>query len=158
MQNFPPLIILRHEKENKKKCSLRKLDEKTECQFFTYPIKKELPDLSNYVVLSLDGEVLSSEDADKGLLLLDATWRYAKRMQKDLALPPKKLRSLPPHFQTAYPRRQVDCEDPQRGLSSIEALFVAYHILGRDHSKLLNDYYWKEAFLQQNANPLLKRL
>lgn len=154
MQNFPPLLILRHEKENKKKCSLSNLSHQTDCQFFNYPLRTELPCLSQYLCLSLDGEVLSSKDADKGLFLIDATWRYAKRMHEAIPFPKKSLRSLPFDFKTAYRRRQSDCDDPERGLSSIEALYVAYRILGRDYSKLLSHYYWRDDFLQKNHHLL----
>jgi pre-rRNA-processing protein TSR3 len=102
------------------------------------------------VVLTLDGAPLEHSDKDHGLLLLDGTWRYAGQMSKIL---PSSLcrRSLPTHFQTAYPRRQDDCPDPTRGLASIEALYIAYQILGRDTTGLLDHYYWKEAFLQKNG-------
>jgi len=62
-------------------------------------------------------------------------------------------RSLPIDLKTAYPRRQEDCQDPERGLASVEALFAAYTILGRDTTGLLDFYYWKEDFLLKN--PLL---
>jgi pre-rRNA-processing protein TSR3 len=58
-------------------------------------------------------------------------------------------RSLPSHYKTAYPRRQLDCPDPERGLASIEALYAAYSILGRSTDGLLDRYHWKEEFLSQ---------
>lgn len=150
MQTFPPTIVLRHRRENLKKCSLRGLESRDDFRFFSYP-RGVLPDLSGYIMLALDAPVLTKEDADKGLFILDSTWRYADTMGR-FADPNQVLikRSLPPHYRTSYPRRQDDCCDPERGLASIEALFIAYHLLGRETTGLLDLYYWKENFLKIN--------
>lgn len=150
MQTFPPTIVLRHRRENLKKCSLRGLESRQDFRFFCYP-RAELPDLSGYIILALDAPVLTKDDANKGLFILDSTWRYADTMGK-FADPGQILqkRSLPSHYRTSYPRRQDDCLDPERGLASIEAIYIAYHILERDTSGLLDLYYWKENFLKSN--------
>ncbi len=149
MSLFPPTFILRHRKENLKKCSLHGLEERADFCFFTYPIA-ELPDLSHYLILSLDGVPLSKEDGNKGIFLLDGTWRYAAKMAHAHFKDKSCMRTLPGHFQTAYPRVQKDCPDPLRGLASIEALYIAYSILGRDTTGLLDHYYWKDLFLSKN--------
>ena len=143
MNEFLPTIILRHRKENVKKCSLRGLE--NTLKFITYPAK-ELPDLTDYVILTPNAPVLTEA---KGLFLVDATWRYAASMIDHL---PKDAvyRSLPPIFSTAYPRRQ----DEPHGLASIEALYLAYLITGRDPSHLLDNYHWKNEFLIQNASAI----
>lgn len=151
MFSFTPTIILRHRKENLKKCSLRGLEGRNDFLFFTYPYSA-LPDLSSSILLTLDAPLLSLEDAGSGILLIDGTWRYASLMHRQLPLPHSFLqRSLPSHFQTAYPRRQLDCPDPERGLASIEALYIAYTILGRDTQGLLDNYHWKDEFLRKNG-------
>jgi pre-rRNA-processing protein TSR3 len=110
--------------------------------FYSYPLKQQLPELNQYVVLAIDAPLLSKEDADKGIFLIDGTWRYAEKMLRVLK-PPFEVRSLPISAKTAYPRRQeVSC-----GLASCEALYLAYQILGRDPSGLLDHYRWKELFL-----------
>lgn len=151
MQSFPPTIILRHKRENLKKCSLRGLEGRNDMRFFSYP-KDFLPDLSSTILLTLDAPPLSESDKNRGLFIIDGTWRYAEKMlefvEKGHQL---EKRSLPSYFRTAYPRRQEDCPDPERGLSSLEALFAAYHILGRDTSGLIENYYWKELFLKKNG-------
>lgn len=150
MSVFPTTIILRHRKENLKKCSLRGIEAREDCQFFTYPTQS-LPDLSCYVLLTLDAPCLSLKDANYGLFLIDATWRYAQTIFQTLSQPHHFIsRSLPSHFQTAYPRKQEDCRDPKRGLASIEALFLAYHLLGRDPKGILDFYYWKNLFIKKN--------
>lgn len=147
MQEFPKTVVLRHRRENLKKCSLRGLESRSDFLFYTYP-KDCLPKLSNYIMLSLDAPPLSSEDSHKGLFILDATWRYATVMAKGIE--GVEVRSIPSHFRTAYPRRQEDCLDPERGLASIEAIYIAYQLMERDVTGLLDHYYWKENFLKNN--------
>lgn len=149
MNTFPPTIIIRHKKENLNKCSLRGLEERSDMRFYLYPLQVALPPLTNYVVLSFDGPVLSEADRESGLLLIDGTWRYAAKMFKTLP-EPFETRSLPAHFRTAYPRRQQDCAEPERGLASIEALFVAYALMGRKDESLLSNYYWRDPFIKLN--------
>jgi pre-rRNA-processing protein TSR3 len=144
---FPPTLILRHRRENLKKCSLRGLETRNDLQFYSYPLKRHLPDLTNYVVLTLGAAPLAREDADKGLFLIDGTWRYAEKMLHSLPMT-FEVRSLPKGVKTAYPRRQEDCSDPTQGLASCEALYLAYEILGRDPTGLLDHYHWKEEFLK----------
>lgn len=150
MQPFPPTVVIRHRLENLKKCSLRGLEIRPDFLFVTYPYLS-LPPLEGYVVLDLNAPPLSIADAGSGLLLIDATWRYAAKISAAPELQSGyRRRSLPSGFRTAYPRRQNDCPDPERGLASIEALYLAYLILERDPAGLLDHYYWKELFLQTN--------
>ncbi len=152
MFNFPPTIIFRHRRENLKKCSLRGLEGRDDLRFFTYP-SDMLPPVPNYILLTMDGPALSKKDCASGLLLLDGTWRYAEKMQRQLTHPLIE-RSIPQGFQTAYPRRQDDCKDPTKGLASVEALYIAYLVMGRDPSGLLDHYHWKEKFLEVNQGLL----
>ena len=150
MQPFPPTVVLRHKKENLKKCSLTGLESRQDFKFYTYP-KQSVPDLTGYTVLSFDVPLLTNEDAGKGLFILDGTWRYAEKMAKSVpSIEQMEKRSLPTVFRTAYPRRQDDCSDAERGLSSIEAIYIAYSILGYDTTGLLDRYHWKDAFLALN--------
>lgn len=150
MSLFHTTIILRHRRENLKKCSLRGLESRPDFRFFTYPID-ELPDLSQYFLLTLDAPPLSEADRDLGIFLIDGTWRYAEQMQKQLPKPHLfQKRSLPTGIQTAYPRRQVDCPEPSRGLASIEALYLSFLILGKNTEGLLDNYHWREDFLKLN--------
>ncbi len=140
-------VILRHRREYLPKCSLHGLESRDDLDFYTYP-NDTLPDLTGYLVLSVDAPPLTKEDADKGLLLIDGTWRLALVMANNL---PMKLeaRSLPPGYKTAYPRRPTLCPNPDAGLASVEALYLAHQILGKSTDGLLDHYYWKDQFLQQ---------
>lgn len=151
MQSFPATIILRHRKENLKKCSLRGLECRNDFIFYSYP--GDFPEFPNYILLDLEGEPLSPADSDKGLFILDATWRYAGKMCKFVESKQTWIkRSIPHQWRTAYPRRQNDCPNPEQGLASIEAIYASYKLLGRDTSGLLDTYHWKEEFLTKNIN------
>lgn len=151
----PPTIIIRHHKENLRKCTLRGFGRRADVKMFTYPTFETgpLPDLTGRIWLTLDAPPLTAADAGCDLLLLDATWRHAARMVSALSpnLKDTVPRSIPAGFVTAYPRRQTECPDPQRGLASVEALYVAYHILGRDTAGLFDNYLWANDFVTLNA-------
>ncbi len=154
MKPFLSTTILRHRRENLKKCSLRGLEQREDILFLTYP-KDPILFTEKRVLLSLDAPSLTNKDRFP-LFLIDGTWRYASVMERQIPQKEKWVqRSLPSYFQTAYPRKQTNCADPDRGLASVEALFIAYHILGYDTSGLLDHYHWKDAFLTLNSQYLL---
>ncbi len=155
---LPPIThIIRHKRENKKKCSLQPLVGDPRFLFFTYPSRTPLPLNPAYLLLTLNAPPLTKADAHRGILLLDGTWRYATKMKSYVdSLCKLETRSIPLGWKTAYPRRQDDCEDPETGLASIEALFVAYFILGRETKGLLEGYHWAEEFLKLNQEQLQK--
>lgn len=148
MNNSCPTLVIRHRKERLSKCSLRGLETRDDFQFFSYPLTKDLP-LENAAILTVDAPtVLSLEDATRPLLLIDATWRLAEKMQRNIPFPQTVVyRSLPSGYQTAYPRRQ----DESAGLASIEALYVAFCLTGRDPTGLLDTYHWGAQFLEINS-------
>lgn len=151
-----PTIILRHRRENLKKCSLRGLENRPDFQFFTYP-QDTFYDLNNTILLKVGAPVLTEADSSYSIFLIDATWRLATVMEKQIPLSVKKNmieRSLPLNILTAYPRRQTDCPDPEKGLASIEALYVAHFILKRPLEGLLDNYHWKDAFFEKNPQLL----
>ncbi len=147
MAERPPTVIVRHPKENPRKCSVYFLRERSDIVFLSYPVRRR-PDLSDYVRLAAEGPPLSHEDADRGILLLDGSWRWAEAMERDFAdVPPRSLTG----WKTAYPRVSKLGTDPDNGLASIEALYLAYHLLGRPTDGLLDDYRWAREFLLANS-------
>ena len=144
---YPPTIIVRHKKENPKKCTVIPLKGRPDVRFFTHPVRVK-PDLVGYVRLAADGPPLSSADRDAGILLLDGSWRSADGMtRRFLEVPPRSLAG----FATAYPRVSKLGTDPDNGLASIEALYLAYRILDRPTIGLLDRYVWAEPFLRANG-------
>jgi pre-rRNA-processing protein TSR3 len=143
---FPPTIIVVHPREKRSKCTVEPLRGRDGFVFWTFPDRGSEP-LTGYVRLVMDGPVLSGQDADRGLLVLDGTWRLAHRMEKFFhELPP---RSLPP-TKTAYPRLSRITPDPAGGLATIEAIYAAYRQLGRPSDGLLDQYHWAAEFLAVN--------
>lgn len=145
-----PTVILRHQRENLKKCSLTTLETHPSLLFLSYP--KELPlvtEFASYTVLEIGAPSLTQQDAERGLFIVDGTWRLAEVMHRQLPSSMIK-RSLPPHFRTAYPRKQTGCQNPSQGLSSLEALYLSHLILGKSTDGFLDHYYWKDLFLILN--------
>ncbi|HEV3023843.1 MAG TPA: hypothetical protein VGX76_15315, partial [Pirellulales bacterium] len=144
---FPPTVIVRHPKENPRKCSVLPLRGRPDLVFLTYPVK-ERPPLERYVRLAAEGPELTAADAGRGVLLLDGSWRWAASMTRDFAdVPPRSLHG----WRTAYPRTSKLGTDPDNGLASVEALVIAYHILGRPLERLLDHYRWAAEFLSLNG-------
>jgi pre-rRNA-processing protein TSR3 len=144
---YPPTIIVRHPKENPRKCSVLPLRGRPDLIFLGYPVR-ERPPLDGYVRLAAEGPELTAADAAAGLLLLDGSWRWAAAMTRDFAdVPPRSLCG----WRTAYPRVSKMGTDPDNGLATVEALFVAYHVLGRPTAGLLDHYHWAEEFLRLNG-------
>lgn len=140
-------VILRHVRENLNKCSLKGLEDRPDFLFLTYPLES-LPLFDNMLLLTVDAPPLSEEDREKKLFFIDATWRLASKMEKFVDKQAKfEKRSLPSHFRTAYPRRQTGCSDPERGLATLEAIYIAFLLTGRSVEGLLDNYYWKDSFL-----------
>jgi pre-rRNA-processing protein TSR3 len=144
---YPPTVIVRHPKENPRKCSVLPLRGRADLVFLHYPVRRR-PDLSGYVRLAAEGPPLTAADAGAGLLLLDGSWRWAEAMTRDFAdVPPRALSG----WKTAYPRVSKLGTDPDNGLASIEALFLALHLLGRRTDGLLDHYRWAAEFLTVNG-------
>jgi pre-rRNA-processing protein TSR3 len=143
---IPPAIIVVHPRERRSKCTVEPLRGREDFVFWTFPEMGAEP-LDGYVRLGIGGPVLSSADRDRGLLVLDGTWRLADRMEKFFQNVP--LRSLP-SVKTAYPRASYVYPDPAGGLATIEAIFAAHRLLGRSCAGLLDGYHWAAKFLAAN--------
>jgi pre-rRNA-processing protein TSR3 len=144
---YPPTVIVRHSHENPRKCSILPLRGRPDLVFLHHPVTRR-PSLVGYVRLAADGPPLSAADAQNGLLLLDGSWRWAAAMTRDFAdVPPRSLSG----YQTAYPRASKRGTDPDNGLASVEALYVAYRVLERPTAGLLDHYRWAAEFLRLNG-------
>ena len=64
---------------------------------------------------------------------------------------PRKCSVLPLRgYRTAYPRVSKQGTDPGNGLATVEALYIAYRVFGRETAGLLAHYRWAGEFLQVN--------
>lgn len=142
----PVTVIVRSPRENPKKCSVLPLRGRPDLLFLTHPVAPR-PQLEGYVRLAADGPPLTAADAGCGLLVLDGSWRRADAMTRAFAdVPPRSLTG----YRTAYPRVSKRGDDPANGLATVEALFLAYYILGRPTEGLLEHYRWAREFLEMN--------
>jgi pre-rRNA-processing protein TSR3 len=145
---YPITVIVRHPRENPRKCSILPLRGRPDVLFRMFPVT-ERPPLEGYVRLAAEGHELSAADAERGLLLLDGSWRWAAAMNREFVdVPPRSLYG----WRTAYPRASKQGTDPDNGLASVEALYAAYQILGRPTDGLLEHYRWAEEFVRLNGN------
>lgn len=146
MSEIHPTIIVRHPHENPRKCSVWPLRGRPGLVFVPYPLTKPIA-LEGYIRLAAEGPELSEADQDLGLLLLDGSWRWADKMTRDFEqVTPRSLHG----FHTAYPRVSKQGTDPNNGLATVEALYIAHRILHRPTEGLLDHYRWKEEFLRLN--------
>jgi pre-rRNA-processing protein TSR3 len=145
------LILLRLKKESPKKCSLTPLRRRDELpvRWIHCAIGDEV-DVGDVVLLHPDGEVLSPQDRDRPLLLIDSSWRDLPRVLRGVS-GDMRLRKLPNCLRTAYPRKSLTFDDPTNGLASIEALHAACALLGKRDDSLLDGYYWADEYLRLNA-------
>jgi pre-rRNA-processing protein TSR3 len=147
----PPVLIIVRRGESPRKCTIRPLRGSLGITFLAYPLRSR-PDLARHLLLTPDAPPLTPDDAHRPLLLLDASWRHAQAMLR--AVQPVEARSIPPGWQTAYPRSAKTHTDPPAGLATIEALYAALCTLGHRHDHLLDSYPWRDTFLTLNL-PLL---
>jgi len=143
---FCDVLIYRHYKERKSKCSLQPLVGREGFAFRTWKPDMEIH-APGHLLLEIDAPETSAADAGIPLLILDSTWRLLPKMRASVhgeVLP----RSLPTGLRTAYPRISKFEEDPTRGLASIEALYAALRLMGHRDDALLDAYHWREPFLE----------
>ena len=139
------VIVIRHPKERKSKCSLAPLHNHHRVTFHNAH-KNFRFDATGYILLTLNAPQLTSQDSGYPIIILDSTWHLIPHLEACIEGEPI-LRSLPNNIKTAYPRISKIFKDPDEGLASIEALYVAMKIVGEDNQSLLNEYHWKEQFL-----------
>jgi pre-rRNA-processing protein TSR3 len=142
----PPTILVVHPRENRRKCSVEPLRGRPGFRFWKFPERGPEP-IDGYVRLAIGGPLISADDACRGLLVLDGTWRLAQRMEPFFSELP--VRSLP-EWVTAYPRASKSWPDPTQGLATIEAIYAAWLGMGRPVAGLLDHYRWAEQFLEKN--------
>lgn len=151
MMKHPEVCVIHHIKERMGKCSLKSLRGR---EGFTFLKAKQnfQFDATGYIVLVLDAPVITLQDKNKPFLLLDCTWRYLPQLMNGLRGEPV-YRTLPDTIKTAYPRVSKIGENPLRGLASIEALYCALSLMGHDDPSLLDEYHWKDEFLESLQLP-----
>jgi pre-rRNA-processing protein TSR3 len=147
---YPDTVIVVHPKERRSKCTilpLRSMSEQLRLRFSRSTSTQATGSVDSYIRLDVTGPPLTIADNNRGLLILDGSWRWVE----DLAVPFGRLetRSIS-GVQTAYPRKSSFSTMPEGGLATVEALYAAHRILGRPLENLLDSYHWADEFLARN--------
>jgi pre-rRNA-processing protein TSR3 len=83
---------------------------------------------------------------------IDCTWKKLAPALARVEGPLPKLARIPADFVTAYPRKsKTPGLDPDGGLATIEALFIAAAFMGSWDESLLEKFHFKNQFLELNS-------
>jgi len=85
-----------------------------------------------------------------GIAAIDCIWRRLAPIVTGLTKVPPLLVRIPPGFRTAYPRRSRVSDDPESGLATIEALFIAAAFCQVWDLTLLREYWFGSTFIESN--------
>ena len=153
-------LIIRDHKENKQKCTLSPLVGRDGYRFLDLGQPTSPPaieEIGGGILLTTDAPVMTRSDRefldDGAVTIVDSTWaRVPNVLARVRTVPGHRLirRSLPEELVTAYPRVSKLYQDPEQGLSSIEAVFAALVVLGSPDLTVLDGYRWRTQFLEQN--------
>lgn len=149
--------VLIDKRENKKQCTIHPLRERPDFHLRYFDTGTELlPPLAGDVLLHVDGEPLDEfarRRPEVGrIATIDCTWKRLGPVLKRLPLPLPALVKIPASFVTAYPRRsKIPGLDPDGGLATIEALFIAAAFFGVWDETLLEKFHFKKEFLALNS-------
>lgn len=142
------VTVIRHPRENLKKCSLRHLHAHPNFEFLKASDGFRF-DATGFTVLEMNAPAISMEDFGRPLLLLDSTWFLLPRIRAKI-FGDFISRSLPPTVKTAYPRISKMHSDPD-GLATVEALYAALKAIGDPDRSILDGYHFAEKFLEING-------
>lgn len=143
------MIIIIHQREERKKCSLTPIRDMS-CFTIQSDREYDLPD--NAILLHPDGPMLSQDDDDRELVLVDATWKdFRKFMNREPEFQEIPIRSIS-GMKTAYPRKPKKGVHPSHHLASIEVIFCAGFILDRsDYMGVIEHYHFRDRFIEING-------
>lgn len=143
--------ILMDARENPRKCSILPLKDREDFHIRYFHGGKPIAAFQSQLLLHVDGEDLSEWKGEvESLGLIDCNWKKVEPAMQLLAKPLPRLVKIPNSFVTAYPRRNKQGLDPEEGLATIEALFIAAAFLGIWDETLFEKYYFKDEFLKRN--------
>ena len=147
--------------ERPTKCTILPLADHPALQIVRFAKQGPLPPLAGDLLLHPEGRPLDDLAKTRGdqpltVCAIDSTWRKLPGILSRIAAPwPEKVR-IPDGFVTAYPRRNKENLDPEAGLATIEALFIAGALLGHWDESLLGKYHFAPAFLSANRDAVAR--
>jgi pre-rRNA-processing protein TSR3 len=142
--------------ETPNKCTITPLAGRSDFRLFPVYGEGALGPLHAPLLLHPEGECLSHfrnrSEIATAIACIDCVWRRLPALEKRLAWGAKPgLRTkIPEGFKTVYPRVGFGQSDPESGLATIEAIFIAAALLGNPDTSLLSKYYFAKEFLEVN--------
>jgi pre-rRNA-processing protein TSR3 len=143
--------------ETANKCTIAPLADRPDFRLF--PVRGEglIGPLSASLLLHHEGECLTrlASPEVQTLASVDCVWRRLPKLVEKLEWQNNRkpvLGRIPFGFVTAYPRVGLPHQDPEGGLATIEALFIAVAVLGHWDSSLLSRYYFGPRFIELNTD------
>lgn len=153
MKDLKDLVVL--DRESPRKCSIFPLKYRDDLIFISSEqiLDEQIsPDFFlGYLFLHVDGTPLTEQDRSSPLLLMDGSWKRAQALSKlphVSNLPKRSLQGV----STSYPRVSKLYAMPPTGLATVEALYIARLIQGREDDALLLHYHWREDFIRKNQD------
>lgn len=147
-------IIVDHG-ETANKCTIVPLIYRDDFTIRRTPAGGKTFELASPLLLHPDGIPLNQftfETRPSGIAAIDCVWRRLSPILSQLVGSEPQWVSIPSDFVTAYPRRSKKDFDPDGGLATIEALFIAAAFMGHWDLTLLREYFFAEQFLALNAS------
>ena len=146
--------------ETPNKCTIAPLSYREDFHLFRVKGGGPLGPLSAPILLHHQGECLttmkSSAAPIPGISSVDCVWRRLDPLLRRVQGTLPKLARIPDGFVTAYPRQNKSNLDPDGGLATIEAIFVAAAILGNWDVTLLSEYHFGRKFVELNRARFLE--
>lgn len=150
------IVVDKGEKPNK--CTILPLVYRPDFKIHRPGRNQVIGPLTGDLLLHPDGELLPEMKIDhvKRLSLIDSNWKILPMLLGRVALPLPKLARIPDGFVTSYPRRSKLNTDPDGGLATIEAMFIAAAFLGVWDETLFDKYHFGKDFLTMNAETFVR--
>ena len=145
--------------ETPNKCTIAPLAGRSDFKLIRVKGEAALGPLVSPLLLHHQGACLTTLTAlsrkTGGIASVDCVWRRLDYLLGRIAGQIPVLAKIPEGFLTAYPRFSRHTPDPDGGLATIEAIFVASALLGRWDVSLLSEYYFGRKFVALNRQRFL---
>jgi pre-rRNA-processing protein TSR3 len=142
------------------KCTIAPLSSRPDFRLFRVKGPKPLGPLLSPILLHHEGQCLTQLREQlpqvQGIATIDCVWNRLDVLMRRISGQLPILARIPNGFETAYPRRSAQNTDPEGGLATIEAIFVAAALLGNWDITLFSEYYFGGKFVDLNRELFLK--
>lgn len=144
--------------ETPNKCTILPLADRADFLIMRPARSEPIPTLTGDLLLHPDGELLSEIKGlnVRRLSVIDSNWKWLPLLMNRVQPPVPRLARIPSGFRTAYPRRSKKNTDPEEGLATIEAVFIAAAFLGHWDESLFAKYHFGADFLAMNKDAFLR--